>query len=379
MKEIFEYKFIPWRLRARNSDFEPSMTEDKKRITHLEIHQYNANTETAIKGMIGEVDESYNLTISEDGKVKVHAMTHLGALRALDTFTQLFYQHSGTETEVYTALAPVNIVDKPRFQHRGLNLDVARNWFPVNNILHIIDAVAWNKFNRLHLHMTDSQSWPLEIPAFPELSEKGAYKKGLSYSPEQLKEIQAYGAGRGVQVIIEIDMPGHTASIAYSKPELITAFNKQPNWELYAHQPPSGQLKLNDANVTDFVNKLLEDVLPRVSPYTSYFHTGGDELNVNAYLLDEGVKSNKTEVIRPLLQKFIDNAHEKVRAKGLTPIVWEEMTMAWNLTLGDDVLVQAWQNDSMVIGSVNKGHKTIAGNYHYWVSCSKQAYRSDSG
>lgn len=120
----------------------------------------------------------------------------------------------------------------------------------MDNILRTIDALSWNKFNRLHskelrnahvldtqailttcffaVHMTDSQSWPLEIPAIPELAREGAYQKGLSYSPSDFEKIQKYGIERGVQVYIEFDMPGHTTAIALSHPELITAANAKP-------------------------------------------------------------------------------------------------------------------------------------------------------
>lgn len=365
---IYTQNFIPWKFYPRNADFEPpakDSTDSKKRISQVDIYQTGADADSALKPLAGEVDESYNLTISEDGKVRMDAVSHVGVLRALDSFTQLFYQHTQSK-DVYTNLAPVTIYDKPKFQHRGLNLDVARNWFPVKNILHTIDALAWNKFNRLHLHITDAQSWPLEIPAMPDLAAKGAYQKGLSYSPDDLKRIQSYGTERGIEVILEIDMPGHTASIALSQPDLITAFNIQPDWPKYANEPASGQLKLNSPDVTTFVDKLFDDLLPRLSPYAAYFHTGGDELNVNAYAKDPGVNSNDSKVIQPLLQKFIDHAHDRVRAKGLTPIVWEEMLLQWNLTLGSDVVVQTWQSDAATADTVKKGHKALAGNYNYW-------------
>lgn len=107
--------------------------------------------------------------------------------------------------------------------------------YPVDNILRTIDALSWNKFNRLHIHMSDSQSWPLEIPAIPELAKKGAYQTGLSYSPSEFETIQEYGTERGVQVYIEFDMPGHTTSIYHSHPELITAANAKP---CKAYLPP---------------------------------------------------------------------------------------------------------------------------------------------
>lgn len=143
------------------------------------------------------------------------------------------------------------------------------------------------------------------IPSIPELAEKGAYGEGLWYTPDDLAEILEYATARGIQAFLEIDMPGHTNSIAYSHPELITASNIQPNWPLYAHQPPSGQLKLNNPAVKDFMRKIIADVLPRTGCASNYFHSGGDEVNMNVYNLDPGVNSNISSAIQPYLQDFV--------------------------------------------------------------------------
>ena len=332
----------------------------------MTITQNASDPVNVFKSLAGGVDESYTLNIATNGAATITASSSIGILRALETFNQLFYQHS--DTGVYTPYAPVAISDAPKFVHRGLNLDVARNYYAPADVMRTIDALAWNKFNRLHLHATDSQSWPFDVPALPELSAKGAYMMGLSYSPEDVKDIQEYGAYRGVEVYVEFDMPGHTASIEFSYPDLIAGFDIQPNWGTYANEPPSGQLKLNSPAVYDFLDKLWKDVLPRLSPYSSYFHTGGDELNLNVYSFDETVKSNQASVIQPYLQKFVDYNHAKVRAAGLTPVVWEEMLLIWNLTLGSDVIVQTWLSDQSVADTVAKGHKALVGDYNLWVS-----------
>lgn len=100
-------------------------------------------------------------------------------------------------------------------------------------------------------------------------------------------------------------MPGHTNSISYSHPELIAASNIQPNWPTYANQPPSGQLKLNNSEVENFISRILEDILPRTKDASQYFHSGGDEVNSNVYGLDSGVGSNVSTVIQPYLEKFV--------------------------------------------------------------------------
>ncbi|KAL9043487.1 MAG: hypothetical protein Q9214_003330 [Letrouitia sp. 1 TL-2023] len=371
---LFEDNFVPWRFHPRNSNFEPATNSTRTYVSGITIRQSATDPVGVNKPLAGAVNESYTLSISRDGAVKITAVSSVGILRALETFTQLFYQHS-SDAGVYTPRAPVYISDAPKFSHRGLNLDVARSYFAPSDVMRTIDALSWNKFNRLHLHATDAQTWPLDIPALPNLSKNGAYHPGLSYTPEELREIQAYGTARGIEVIIEIDMPGHTSSIGLTFPELITGLNIQPDWSTYANEPPSGGLKLNSSVVYAFLHTLWEDLLPRLAPYSAYFHTGGDEINENVYLFDETVKSNDTAVIQPLLQKFVDFNHGYARAAGLTPIVWEEMLLEWNLTLGSDVVVQTWLSDDAVLQSVSKGFKTLVGNYNKWyLDCGRGAW-----
>ena len=370
MTELFNDDFVPWRFHPRNSSYEPpvngSVGASVASINQVNIYQNATDPVNVLKSLAGGLNESYTIVITDDGQVNITAIHSVGIIRALETFSQMFFT-TADGTGVYTNQAPVMISDYPMFPHRGLNMDVTRNYFPVTDIMRTIDALAFNKFNRLHLHATDAQSWPLEIPALPDLAGMGAYQPGMSYSPDDLAQIQKYGAYRGVQVIIETDMPGHTASIAYSRPDLIAAFNVQPNWTTYGAEPPTGGLKLNSSAVYDFLGTMFNDLLPRVYPYSAYFHTGGDEVNANVYLLDETVKSNSSSVLQPLLQAFINFTHAKVRAAGLTPVVWEEMLLQWNLTLGSDVVVQTWQSDSAVANTVAQGHKVLAGNYNYWV------------
>jgi hexosaminidase len=363
---IFQQNLYPWKFRPRDWE-EPLPQTHTTLISEINVKLLAKDSQDATKPLAGEVDESYTVTLSDEGKATIAANSSVGIARGLVTFTQLFYTHSDGK-HTYTPVAPVNIYDAPKFQHRGINLDVSRNWFSVSDIKRQIDAAAYNKMNRFHLHITDSQSWPLEIPTIPELSAKGAYRPDLVYTPHDFKDIQHHAAIQGVEMITEIDMPGHTAVIHYSFPELIAAFNMQPDWDTWAAEPPTGTLKLNSSAVYEFLEKLLSDVLPRVHPYASYFHTGGDEVNRNAYTLDDTVKSGDFAVLQPLMQKFINTNHDQVRAAGLMPIVWEEMLLEWNLTLGADVIVQSWRSDEALLSIVEKGHKALAGNYKYWVS-----------
>jgi hexosaminidase len=373
---IFSSDFVPWQFHKNGdlSDFEPDLYKGQTWVKSLQIVQTGKDN---FKPLGGAVDESYNFTLSEDGAAKLTAVSSTGVLRGLETFSQLFYKHSAGPFW-YTPYAPIAIQDAPKYPHRGILLDVARNWYPVKDILRTIDAMSWSKMNRIHIHITDSQSWPLEIPSIPELAKKGAYRPDLTYSANDIKMIQEYAIHRGIEPIIEIDMPGHIGSVAKSHPELITAYDAFPYF-WWCAEPPCGAFKLNDTGVDKFLGTVFDDLFPRLAPYTAYFHTGGDELNANDSMLDPGVKSNATDVLQPLLQKFIDNQHARVRKHGLTPMVWEEIPLDWNVTLGKDVVVQTWLGASSVKTLTSKGQQVIDSDYTYWVSESIPAAECQHG
>ena len=363
---LFNKNFVPWKLRPRLSNFEPQ-TDDKTYISTINLAQNGPDT----AANNSDVDESYTLEVTQEGKATVTANSEIGILYGLTSFTQLFYKH--TKGGVYTDKAPVFIKDSPKFKWRGLNVDTSRTFKPMADMYRTVDALAYNKFNRLHWHVTDAQSWPIEIPAMPELAEKGAYVDFQKYSVQDFKDLQEYGALLGVNVVTEFDNPGHTSSIWFSHPDLIAAFNEQPDWTTYCAEPPCGTLKLNSTKVYSFLDKLFDDWLPRVKSTTSYFHLGGDEVNMNAYNLDDTVRTNDSKVLQPLMQKYMDRNMKQVTGKyGLTPLVWEEMLLQWNLTLPNNTIVQTWQSDEAVSQTVKKGYQALAGNYNYWyLDCGK--------
>ena len=154
----------------------------------------------------------------------------------MDTFAQLFYAHSQSATESYLSIAPIHIVDSPAYEHRGINLDISRNWIAPNDVLRVLDAMAHCKLNKLHLHASDAQSWPLDIQSLPELAAKGAYDPSQIWSSQDLRLVQRHGQLRGIEVYLEIDIPGHTTSVAASEPELVTSAYREP-WITYAPSP----------------------------------------------------------------------------------------------------------------------------------------------
>lgn len=362
---ILQDNFIPWMLYERNAlaDSEPSPHSNKTLLQKLVITQTGNDTANTFRAKAGDVDESYTLAVTEAGIARISAASSIGVLHALESFSQLFYKHSGGQ--IYSNLIPVDISDKPQYDHRGILFDAARSYFPVDTILKTIDALAWNKLNRMHLHISDAQSWPMEVPALPLLAEKGAYSPYARYTTQDLAQIQSYAVERGVQVFLEIDTPGHWGITYEAYPDVVAAWGATP-WQDYCAEPPCGQLKINNPAVDPFLDTLMDDVLPRTEPYSSYHHTGGDEVNFNAFALEDTVGTNDSAVIQPLLQKFFDKHHARVRKHGMTPVVWEEVVLDYNVTVGDDVVVQSWLGQDSVAEIAAKGLKVISSSYEFW-------------
>ena len=348
-KNIFLYSFVPWKFHPRNASFEPNAEASRCYVKLIVIQKLKQSDAS---------DESYTLNISEDGKVLMSIIHPNGGLHALTTFTQLFYKHSASNPDIYLSNAPIYIKDAPKFQHRGLNLDISRNYISPKDVMRVIDALSFNKLNRLHLHASDAQSWPLEIPALPDLAWKGAYHSSQIWTAADLLEVQTFGAQRGVEVYLEIDMPGHTAVIANAYPDLIAALNQEP-WENYSLQPPAGQLLLNSTAVYDFLSTLLNDLLPRTSPFTTLFHFGGDEVNTHVYNLP-------TPALHRLLQNFTNHLHTLAATHGISPVVWEELLLDQNLTLPPTTIIQSWRSPSSLAAITAKGHRALFGPHTHW-------------
>jgi hexosaminidase len=364
---LFNHSFTPRKFYPRGSSFEPELNATRREIRVLDI-EWVSQLDRLPSCNVSST-EQYIIDIKDNGHASIKMISTQGGLHALETFSQLFYTHSNSVNMVYTSYAPVEIRDCPAFMHRGLNLDISRNWISPSHVRRTIEAMAFNKFNRLHIHASDAQSWPLDIPALPELAREGAYHPEQIWTSLDLESVQEYGYYHGIEVYIEIDLPGHTSSIGHAYKDLTTAAYEN-DWSTYAMEPPSGQLKLNSSAVFTFLETLLHDLLPRTAKYSSLYHTGGDEVNARAYLLEPLVNASSTAVIQPLLQAMINHVFRIAESYSLTPVVWEEMLLEWNLTLPDSVLVQTWQSTEALAAVLATGHKALFGsNTHWYLDC----------
>ncbi|ODM95742.1 Beta-hexosaminidase subunit beta, partial [Orchesella cincta] len=167
--------------------------------------------------------ERYELNVEQQSSsavtAKIQAWTVWGALRGLETFSQLVWQN-GTSNNFFINIS--QIVDSPRYPHRGFMIDTARHYVDIPVIETVLEAMAYTKLNVLHWHIVDDQSFPFVSKTFPELSAKGAYLPELTYEPEEVQGVINYARDRGIRVILEFDTPGHTHVYRKSYPELLT-------------------------------------------------------------------------------------------------------------------------------------------------------------
>ncbi|KAI0326228.1 N-acetylhexosaminidase [Cubamyces sp. BRFM 1775] len=313
-------------------------------------------------------DEAYHLVIPADGSgATITANSTLGLYRGLTTFSQLWYEHDNT---VYTVSAPVTIQDAPAYPYRGLMLDTARNYFPVADIKRTLDAMSWVKINEFHWHIVDSQSFPLEIPGFTDLAAKGAYSSSQVYSLSDVRDIVSYAGARGIDVMVEIDTPGHTAIISQAHPDYVACAQATP-WASYANEPPAGQLRFADSKVTSYIAELFTAVTAMFP--SKLFSTGGDELNTNCYSIDQPTQDSLKASGRTLeqaLDVFTQETHKALEVKGKTPVVWEEMVLDHNVTLSKDTRVLVWISSANVKAVAEKGFKLIhAASDYFYLDC----------
>ncbi|KAH9922897.1 N-acetylhexosaminidase [Fomitopsis serialis] len=314
---------------------------------------------------IAERDEAYTLTVPANGSAAIITATStLGLYRGLTTFGQLWYEYDGT---IYAFNTPVEIEDKPAYSYRGLLLDTSRNYFPVSDILRTLDTMSLVKLNEFHWHVVDSQSFPLEIPGYTELATYGAYGPDMVYSTSDVQTIVSYAGARGIDVMVEIDTPGHTAVIADAHPDFVACNQARP-WASYANEPPAGQLRFTNSTIATWTAGLFTE-LAKMFP-SSIISTGGDEINMPCYDDDEETQKdlNATGLsFNDALSGFTQQTHAALEAAGKTPAVWEEMVLNYNLTLSNETYVLVWISSEDAKEVADKGFRIIhaASNYFY--------------
>ncbi|KAJ7862321.1 N-acetylhexosaminidase [Mycena leptocephala] len=312
--------------------------------------------------------EGYTLTVPADGSGAVlKANSTLGLFRGLTTFGQLWYELEGS---TYSLSAPIQISDAPVYPYRGFMLDTARNFFAVSDIKRTIDAMSWVKINTLHWHVVDSQSFPLVIPGYTVLSQKGAYSASSVYTPSDVKDIVSYAAARGIDVIPEIDTPGHTSVISKAFPEHIACAEATP-WASFANEPPAGQLRLASEATVKFTAGMLKAAAGLFQ--SQFFSTGGDEINANCYTQDSETQtslSSSNKTFAEALDAFTQANHAALKSVGKSAVVWEEMVLDFPVTLANDTIVMVWISSSDVQAVAETGFRIVhAASDYFYLDC----------
>jgi N-acetyl-beta-hexosaminidase len=302
---------------------------------------------TTVGGTSDQGNEGYRL-VTETDKVEITAYKPEGIFRGTQTLIQLLPAEivkSTSVTEVPWVIPSSTINDKPSYSYRGLMIDVARHFFTVDQVKRQIDLASQYKINKLHLHLSDDQGWRIEIKSRPDLITYGSisgvnHAPGGYYTQEQFKEIVSYANARYVEVIPEIDMPGHTNAALASIPELNpTGVRAVPRYDIAVGY---STLMARSEATYDFV----DDVIREISAISSspYIHIGGDE-SYNTSASDYNY--------------FVGRVAGIVSQYGKKVVGWDPYDTSTGLTSSDSIL-QNWHcNPTTGTSAISKGMKMI--------------------
>jgi hexosaminidase len=300
---------------------------------------------------LGE-DESYELTVTDSG-AKLAAPTPLGVLHGLETFLQLV-QPSATGFSV----PAVTIKDQPRFPWRGLMFDVSRHFIPIDVLKRNLDAMAAVKLNVMHWHLSDDQGFRVESKKFPRLT--GVGSDGMYYTQDEIRELIAYAHDRGIRVMPEFDIPGHSRSWFLGYPELSSG---------------TGPYTLEGGGIDPIMDptqestyKFLEKFIAEMAALFPdvYFHIGGDEVDgkqwdanpkIQAFIHSHNMKNNQD------LQAYFNQRLQKIVAKNhKTMIGWDEIL---HPDLPKTITVQSWRGQKSLADAAKQGYSGLLSFGYY--------------
>lgn len=316
----------------------------------LVVHADHANKDVQ---ELGE-DESYLLEISPAG-AKLSAVSTLGVMRGLQTFLQLV----GTTADGFGVPA-VSIQDNPRFPWRGLMIDVGRHFIPLDVLKRNLDGMAAVKLNVFHWHLSDNQGFRVESKQFPKLQEMGS--DGLYYTQDQVRDLISYARDRGIRVVPEFDMPGHSTAWFVGYPELASGpgpYQIERKWGVF-----DPAMDPTVERTYKFLDKFIGEMAGLFPD--RYFHIGGDEVNgkqwaanpkIQAFMRAHGLKSNQD------LQAYFNTRVQKIVSKhGKVVIGWDEILRP---DLPKDIVVQSWRGQSSLADAAKQGFRGLLSFGYY--------------
>lgn len=304
-------------------------------------------------------EEWYRLTIAATG-ITIEVTGAPGLAHALTTFTQLLptdaLRLAGPSRGSWSVQCGT-VEDSPVFPWRGGMLDVARHFFPKRTVLRYIDLLAAHRFNRLHLHLSDDQGWRIASERFPRLASDASWRASTRLGPEgehdntphggqytlaDLTEIAAYGRARGVVVVPEIDIPGHTSALRAAYPEL-----GQPGVEHTIQDTVwAGGSSISPTEpVVAFLAEVLDELCGAMDP--PYVHLGGDECDMSWWEADPAIAAEMAThgytQAREMHGHMLRSLATHLRGRGVRTIVWDEGYVTGGVL--DDTIVMAWRGD----------------------------------
>jgi hexosaminidase len=319
-----------------------------------------------LNGAGGPPEESYRISVNADG-VRISAPAPHGIFNGLKSLEQMILCADQGKDGI---LVPcVEITDYPRYNWRGMHLDVSRHFFTTDSIKRYIDFLALYKFNRFHWHLTDDQGWRIEIKKYPELTLKGAWRKATAvggesdsvrwyggyYTQEEIREIVCYASDRYVTVVPEIEMPGHSQAAIAAYPELGVTGQKlevKTSWGI------SPNIYNPFERTFDFLEDVLEEVM-ELFP-SEYIHIGGDEAikdqwkastEVQEFMHKLGLQDEDE-----LQSWFLKKIDSFLSQNGRRLIGWDEILDGG---LPPDATVMSWRGMEGGIRAVDLGHDVI--------------------
>ena len=324
-------------------------------------------------------DEAYTLKVTEQG-VEIKASSDAGFFYAFQTLKQLLpralFGHEEKNPE--WGIPYVTIADKPQFEHRGFMMDVSRHFFDKDEVKKVLDIMALYKMNRFHWHLTDDQGWRIEIPEYPLLTEVGSirsasytfrgpffddteYGRGMWFSQDDLREIVAYAAERNIDILPEIDLPGHMMAAIAAYPE----FSCDPT-KKYAVRTTYGisddVLNVGDDRVIEFLQCVLGHVA-EIFPFP-YIHIGGDECPTTKWKTNEDclrrVKEEGLSGVEELQSWLVEEIGTYLKEEyGKDLVVWDELLTYWNNNNKVKPVIMAWNSINKSSEAADKGFKSI--------------------
>lgn len=296
-------------------------------------------------------EEAYTLEI-ERGRIVLEANDAQGISNALATLHQLILTAKDNKLPI------INIQDKPRFGYRGLMLDCSRHFWTVDELKETLSQMAFFKLNKLQMHLTDNNAWRLAMDQYPELTAKGTYYSdfpdlsGKYYSTNDLKEIVKYAQALGIEIIPEVDLPGHAIALLAAMPQLSC---KGGTFEAYPEELPLNQRKRGNENMLCIGNpesirfaQEVVDALIQIFP-SKYIHLGGDEVptaiwekcpKCHALYKKEGMKEPGE-----LQDYFTRKMSEYIRSKGKIMVGWDEINDRHAATPED--MLTVWRDNGL--------------------------------